>query len=94
MVSPPTTARERRQDDHDAAAVHARRGLRELLRDMVVLDHAAVVEDRLVPALLVEETLAYRMARGAALALAAVLIPGFAATCGCEPPRRTIIRTG
>jgi hypothetical protein len=66
---------------------------------MVVLDHAALLEDRLLPAVWVEETLALRMARGAGMALAAVLIPGYAATCGCESPRRTrqpasIIRTG
>jgi hypothetical protein len=68
--------------------VHGDLPVRETNRGMVVLDHATLVEDRLVPAVLVEETLAYRMARGAGMALAAVLIPGFAATCGCEPPRR------
>jgi hypothetical protein len=55
---------------------------------MVVLDHAALLADRRMPALLVEDPLAVRMARGAGMALASVLIPGFAATCGCEPPRR------
>jgi hypothetical protein len=55
---------------------------------MVVLDHAALLEDRLVPTVWVEDTLPVRMARGAGMALAAVLIPGFAATCGCAPPRR------
>jgi hypothetical protein len=68
--------------------VHERSRGRETTREMVVLDHAALAQDRLVPTFLVEETLAVRMARGAGMALAAVLIPGFAATCGCEPPRR------
>jgi hypothetical protein len=55
---------------------------------MVVFDQASLAREGWAAVAWGEPSLARRLLRGSGMALAAVLIPGYAATCGCAPSRR------